>query len=317
VLKHDWFVVARSHELVSGRLQSRCVLSVDVVLWRSDSGVRCWEDLCIHRGVKLSAGSVCDNKVRCGYHGWTYDSEGRCTHIPAHPELTPPARARTRSFSVFESAGLVWMNFDPVTPEPSLIPEIADLSFRKVASGPFRIAAAGPRLIENFLDIAHLPIVHDGYLGTLQRAEIGEYSVEEGPYGLLARDIRMFQPNPDGLSQASEVSYDYGVVRPLTVYLYKDLPEKRFALMYFVTPLNESESMAYFITCMNYGHEIPDTEIDDFAGVIIRQDIPIVESQRPERLPLDLQAELHLRSDRLAIAYRQWLRKLGLSFGTA
>jgi len=40
-------------------------------------------------------------------------------------------------------------------------------------------------------------------------------------------------------------------------------------------------------------------------------------SQRPELLPLDLQAELHLRSDRTAVAYRKWLRSLGLTFGTA
>jgi hypothetical protein len=47
------------------------------------------------------------------------------------------------------------------------------------------------------------------------------------------------------------------------------------------------------------------------------QDIPVVESQRPELLPLDLQAELHLRSDRLAIAYRQYLKKCGLRLGTS
>jgi len=34
-------------------------------------------------------------------------------------------------------------------------------------------------------------------------------------------------------------------------------------------------------------------------------------------LPLDLQAELHLRSDRVVIAYRRWLNQLGLRFGTA
>ncbi len=50
---------------------------------------------------------------------------------------------------------------------------------------------------------------------------------------------------------------------------------------------------------------------------IFGQDQPIVGSQQPELLPLDLQAELHLRSDRMAIAYRKWLNQLGLSFGTA
>lgn len=62
---------------------------------------------------------------------------------------------------------------------------------------------------------------------------------------------------------------------------------------------------------------LPDEQVRQFQDVIIKQDIPIVESQRPELLPLDLQAELHLRSDRTAIAYRKWLRELGLTFGTA
>jgi phenylpropionate dioxygenase-like ring-hydroxylating dioxygenase large terminal subunit len=68
---------------------------------------------------------------------------------------------------------------------------------------------------------------------------------------------------------------------------------------------------------MNYGHDIPAAELRAFEDKIVAQDVPIVESQRPELLPLDLQAELHLRSDRTAIAYRQWLRQLGLTFGTS
>jgi phenylpropionate dioxygenase-like ring-hydroxylating dioxygenase large terminal subunit len=50
---------------------------------------------------------------------------------------------------------------------------------------------------------------------------------------------------------------------------------------------------------------------------IFEEDRVMVESQRPELLPLDLQEELHLRSDRVAIAYRSWLRQLGLRFGVA
>jgi len=67
---------------------------------------------------------------------------------------------------------------------------------------------------------------------------------------------------------------------------------------------------------MDYG-DLSDEEISGFQDEIIKQDIPVVESQRPELLPLDLQAELHLRSDRTVIAYRKWLRELGVSFGTA
>lgn len=67
---------------------------------------------------------------------------------------------------------------------------------------------------------------------------------------------------------------------------------------------------------MDYSN-LTDEEIRAFQNIITLQDIPIVESQRPELLPLDLQEELHLRSDRTAITYRKWLRQLGLTFGTA
>jgi phenylpropionate dioxygenase-like ring-hydroxylating dioxygenase large terminal subunit len=68
---------------------------------------------------------------------------------------------------------------------------------------------------------------------------------------------------------------------------------------------------------MNYAHDVPEEDIRGFQDKVFAQDIPVIESQRPELLPLDLQAELHLRADRTSIAYRQWLTKLGLTFGTS
>jgi phenylpropionate dioxygenase-like ring-hydroxylating dioxygenase large terminal subunit len=46
------------------------------------------------------------------------------------------------------------------------------------------------------------------------------------------------------------------------------------------------------------------------------QDRDIVETQRPERIPTDLREEMHHRTDRLGVAYRRWLRELGISYGT-
>ena len=69
------------------------------------------------------------------------------------------------------------------------------------------------------------------------------------------------------------------------------------------------------MAAINEKIEITAQNWNDFQRKIFSQDVPIVESQRPELLPLDLQTELHLRSDRLAIAYRRWLKKLGLSYG--
>jgi phenylpropionate dioxygenase-like ring-hydroxylating dioxygenase large terminal subunit len=71
------------------------------------------------------------------------------------------------------------------------------------------------------------------------------------------------------------------------------------------------------VIALNYGEEVTDREMVLFQDKVTAQDKVVVESQRPELLPLDLQAELHLRSDRMAIAYRKWLREIGFTYGTA
>jgi phenylpropionate dioxygenase-like ring-hydroxylating dioxygenase large terminal subunit len=67
---------------------------------------------------------------------------------------------------------------------------------------------------------------------------------------------------------------------------------------------------------MNYGQNLPEAELRAFQDRVVRQDLPIVASQHPKRLPLDLKAEIHLPCDRASIAYRQWLRELNIRFGT-
>ena len=110
----------------------------------------------------------------------------------------------------------------------------------------------------------------------------------------------------------------YRVLRPLTAYFVKSQADgKKFAMINFVTPVDEGESTSWAMMAINYAKESSDQQLRDFQDKITAQDIPIVQSQRPELLPLDLQAELHLKSDRAAIAYRQWLKKIGMNYGTA
>jgi phenylpropionate dioxygenase-like ring-hydroxylating dioxygenase large terminal subunit len=81
--------------------------------------------------------------------------------------------------------------------------------------------------------------------------------------------------------------------------------------------VDETHSIGWMMAGIQGRDDVPEQALYDFQKLIINQDVPIVESQRPELLPLDLQAELHLRSDRTAIAYRKWLKDLGVTFGVA
>jgi phenylpropionate dioxygenase-like ring-hydroxylating dioxygenase large terminal subunit len=105
-------------------------------------------------------------------------------------------------------------------------------------------------------------------------------------------------------------------LRPLTAYLLKEASQT-LAIQLMVTPHDLVDSTAWMVMAMNYSHELPEAEFVAFQDRIFAQDKPILQSQRPELLPLDLQAELHLKSDRAAIAYRKWLGQLGLRIGAA
>jgi phenylpropionate dioxygenase-like ring-hydroxylating dioxygenase large terminal subunit len=317
VLVNDWHVVARASEIKEGEVKPVRLLREMLVLWRNTEGIHVWRDLCIHRGAQLSFGKVKNGCLECPYHGWTYDSDGKCTKFPAHPEQTPPSRASAEVYHVQVKYDLVWVCLGTPANEVPPFPEWDNASFRSIHCGPYEIKAGGPRVIENFLDVGHFPFVHGGFLGDPAHPEIEDYEVEADDNGLIAHDIGVWQPNPDGTGQSARVSYTYQALRPLTATFYKEHNGQRLTMIDIVTPVDECESVAWAIVSMNYAHDVPAQELREFQDAVTFQDVPVVESQRPEMLPLDLQAELHLRSDRAAIAYRQWLKKLGLKFGTS
>ncbi|MFN8633487.1 MAG: aromatic ring-hydroxylating dioxygenase subunit alpha [Chloroflexota bacterium] len=317
VLRDDWHPVARLADLEAGKPLGVRLLGEDVVVWRAGDAILAWQDLCIHRGTRLSLGQVRGQSIECPYHGWTYGPDGRCTLIPAHPDQTPPAKAVVRTYRATVQFGLVWVSLgDPRLGVPPF-PEWDVPEYRTMLCGPYAVNASGPRIVENFLDVGHFPFVHENILGTRERPEIEEYEAEITPEGVEARSVRVYQPDPYGTGVGDTVSYTYRVPRPLTAYLAKESDGPRFSLILMVTPHEEVRSTAWMVMAMNYGHEIPESELVAWQDTIFAQDQPILESQRPELLPLDLQAELHLRSDRTALAYRRWLGQLGLSFGTA
>lgn len=316
VLLNDWHVVAYAPDLPEGKPVGARLLDEDIVLWRANGRTHAWRDLCVHRGTKLSLGKVEGETLICPYHGWTYNEDGRCVRFPAHPEQKPPTTARATVYQVQEKYNWVWVC--PGTPANEIpdFPEWGQPGFRVVHCGPYTMQASGPRAVENFLDVTHFPFVHQGLLGDPAHAALADYEVEITSTGVVARDISVWQPDPDGTGQEGYETYTYKVLRPLTAYFIKSSGDTKFSMIFTVTAVGERTSTIWMYVAMDYGN-LSDAEISGFQDEIIKQDIPVVESQRPELLPLDLQAELHLRSDRTAIGYRKWLRELGVSFGTA
>lgn len=315
ILLNDWHPVATAASLEENALISVVLLDQPLVIWRAGETLCAWHDSCVHRGTKLSLGKVVDGDcVQCPYHGWIYNSHGRCVHIPAMPDHKPSKRAQLKTYSVQEKYGWIWVCLGQPKNDVAEFPEWDKTEFRKLFCGPYQVNTSGPRVIENFLDVSHFPYVHENILGTQAETAIADYKVTTGRNGVKASNVQVYQPDPYGTGQGDTVAYTYLAPRPLTAYLLKESEGPQFSILLAVTPHTETECTAFMWMTMNYGHDIPEKELVDWQDSIFAQDKPIVESQQPKRLPLDPKAELSMRSDKTAVSYRRWLAKLGMTY---
>ena len=317
LLLKDWYVICRKDEIEENKILLKYVFDQEIIIWKKKERIMAWENLCIHRGSRLSLGSINNGILKCAYHGWEYNQDAQCVKIPSQPDIKIPKKACVKSYKVIEKMNMVWINLSKDTNDFVNIKEFNESNFNHVASGPYIMNASAPRAIENFLDVAHFPFVHENHLGVKDKPMIDDYDVVSSNKGIHASNVKIFQPNPDGTNKSGEVIYDYHVHSPFVASLGKDVSKnERFVLVFYVTPISETESMIYTLTLMNFG-KLDDKIVRDYQDFITAQDVPIVESQRPELLPMDLQEELSIRSDKISIAYRRYLKKMNISFGVA
>ncbi|KAJ3186561.1 hypothetical protein HDU85_007381 [Gaertneriomyces sp. JEL0708] len=162
-MRRGWYPVMMSNELRGGSkgdVVGMFLLGDPIVLWRDAEDIPvCLEDRCAHRNAPLSLGRrTHDGKLECAYDGWTYDSEGAVTYIPALlADRDIPSNACARRYPTVEMDGLVWVwPGDPSQPaydmHVRLPPSIAPGStphFSATGSKGISVAAGGDEIEED------------------------------------------------------------------------------------------------------------------------------------------------------------------------
>ncbi len=120
-----WWPVALRENLTSNKPLGVSCAGHEITLFRDSSGAaRAVEDRCPHRRVPLSLGKVIDGRIRCAYHGWTFDgSSGACSAIPnlRSDERVPPRYGvRVHETREIEGFVMVWVGDGAPLGEPSL-----------------------------------------------------------------------------------------------------------------------------------------------------------------------------------------------------
>jgi phenylpropionate dioxygenase-like ring-hydroxylating dioxygenase large terminal subunit len=164
LLKANWYILAESSELTSGRPLSRQAFGRGWALFRTKSGkIAILEDRCPHRNVPLSAGRVKGERIACAYHGWEFNARGGCEKVPglcAEGALRELMNAR--SLEVCEKDGWIWAFFDDAQKAPPL-PESA---IQGMSAFRFsrRVNGSLTAILENLLDPMHTHFVHSGLI---------------------------------------------------------------------------------------------------------------------------------------------------------
>lgn len=233
----------------------------------------------------------------------------------------PQCRVEGRALLVQECYGYLWVCTAATPLRPLFaLPEFDQPGRRIVDCGGIGVATSGLRVVENFLDMGHFPYVHTGTLGKVPHTTVAPYRVETDPQTqeLWALDCRFFQPQASASASGGiDALYRYRVMQPFCAALYKSSPNHPGAsdvIGLFIQPLDEQRVVAHCLLVL-FEDQLGDAELIGFQHMIFGQDKPILESQRPRRLPLDGTLEAHMRCDLASVGYRRWLQARRMRFG--
>ena len=108
-LRRFWQPVAFARDLKDVPLRIR-IMSEDLVIFRDKRGsVGVLQLNCAHRGTSLEYGLISERGIRCCYHGWLYDVDGRILETPGEPaSSTLKDRLCQGAYPVHQYCGLIF-----------------------------------------------------------------------------------------------------------------------------------------------------------------------------------------------------------------
>lgn len=322
ILAHHWYPVARIQDLTKAPQQVK-LLDVKMALYQTESGeIYLVRDLCPHRGVPLSKGWVKGEELICPYHGLHYNSQGKCSKIPAQPDLSKISeRFNLIKFPVVEKYGLIWTSLfsrDVSTANFPLLDTWDDAEHQAILPPYVDIAGSSGRQLEGFIDVAHFAWVHHQAFADRNNPVVPKYQAERTDYGLKSIYISNVSNYPQQMQHLAAADFlwkrEFDVYPPfsatLTVYFPNDGILK---ILNACCPISHNQTRLFVPLTRNFDTTGDLEDVYAFNAQIFAEDQEIIESQKPEELPLDISMEAHFEADRSSTLYRRILAEWGLS----
>jgi nitrite reductase/ring-hydroxylating ferredoxin subunit len=177
------------------------ILGEDLVVFRDLSGrVGLLQLHCSHRGTSLEFGVIAQSGIRCCYHGWLYDVDGRILETPGEPRNS---RLKERfchgAYPTLEYKGLIFAYMGPPAKRP-VFPIFDTYDQPGIHHAPWRhvLPCNWLQVKENCLDLMHNTFLHARVAGphfTEAFAEFPELEWQYTPDGALCIQTRRVKDN--------------------------------------------------------------------------------------------------------------------------
>ena len=167
-MREYWIPAAKSAELVAdGEPMRLMLLGEKLIAFRDTAGrVGVMQHQCPHRCASLFLGRNEQGGIRCVYHGWKFDVDGRCIDMPSvAPAQDFKEQVHAKAYKVAERNGLIWVYLGERTPAPPLpMIEVALLPEDQVDISFVQRSCNWMQSLEGDIDTSHFGFLHVGHL---------------------------------------------------------------------------------------------------------------------------------------------------------
>jgi phenylpropionate dioxygenase-like ring-hydroxylating dioxygenase large terminal subunit len=314
-LRGYWHAVAATSDVLTGPI-SITLLGEGFVVWRGGDGrIAAAADRCPHRESPLSTGEIVDGCLQCPYHGWRYDTDGKCVLVPSSGPGSPiPPRAVLASVHAAERYGLVWIcPGEPVAGIPEIAEEL-DPVYRRINTEVEQWDASTTRMVDNFLDVSHFPYVHRASFGGATDPEVAKVELE--PLGdWYGYQYSVVAANPAEGSGASgqatatvSRSMSTSFVLPFAVRSTIEYETGlRHILLLLSTPIDDERSYFTFVVWRNDDFSVHPEDVIRLDRKIGQEDHRMLE-QLSGPLPLDNTTLVNVQADKASVEWKRRLR---------
>ena len=143
------------------------------------------------------------------------------------------------------------------------------------------------------------------------------YKAERTETGLHAEYVSTISNFPKRMQHRAPEGFlwrrVFDVELPFTARLTVNFPEGgKLGILNAASPVSAKMTRLFVPIVRNFDQDQPLQDVYDFNRQIFEEDRAIVETQRPDEVPLDRGEEAHILADRSSGAYRRSMSLLGL-----